>query len=379
MKTVVLSSNTSWYLFNFRASTIQALLGLGYKVVCLSPADDYSQKLNTLGCEWLPLPMNNAGTNPITDLRLLWRFYGHYRRLRPLVVFHFTIKNNVYGTWAARALGIPVVNNVSGLGTAFIRKGVVAGVVRALYRLSQPFAHKVFCQNPEDLELLQNRRLVPAARLALLPGSGVDLIRFNTSLQVPRAPGAPLRLLYAGRMLADKGLYELIEAVQQINASEVRCTLALCGFAGVGNVSAVGEPVLQQWAQLPGVNWLGPSDNMPAVYANADAVVLPSYREGMPRSLLEAAAMGLPAVATDVPGCRHIVTHGENGLLCQARSAHSLKAALEQLINMNNEQRRQLGQRGRNRVELEFSEQRVIDAALSVVENLQKRAPLLPK
>ena len=415
--TVTLSANTSWYLFNFRASTIRALVAAGHRVVCLSPPDDYGPRLPSLGCEWQPLPMDNAGTHPGRDLALLGRFLRHYARLRPAVAFHFTIKNNVYGTWAARALGVAAVNNVSGLGTAFIRPGAVDAVVRALYRLSQPLAHRVFCQNTEDFDLLRARRLVPAARLALLPGSGVDLQRFHPGLRVrgertsavPDTPAgqpdlrvrgglsagagcmpdvaaeasanepgvrgkpAPLRLLYAGRMLADKGLHELIAAVDRLNAQGVRCELSLCGFAGAENVSAISEEVLKQWAQRPGVRWLGPSDDMPSVYAQADAVVLPSYREGMPRSLLEAAAMGLPAVATDVPGCRHIVTHGVNGLLCEARSADALHAALAQLLAMSAAQREAMGAAGRARVEAEFDEQLVVRAAVDVVEEVLGR------
>ncbi len=319
--------------------------------------------------------MDNAGTNPGRDLALLGRFLRHYRRLKPAVAFHFTIKNNVYGTWAARALGVAAVNNVSGLGTAFIRPGPLAAVVRTLYRLSQPLAQRVFCQNIEDLELLRQRRLVPANRLQLLPGSGVDLQRFHPCLRVARDVGAPLRLLYAGRMLADKGLHELMEAVSRINAKGVRCELMLCGFAGAENVSAIGEDLLHQWGRRPGVRWLGPSDDMPCVYAKADAVVLPSYREGMPRSLLEAAAMGLPSVATDVPGCRHIVSNGINGLLCEARSTDALHNALEQLLAMTDAEREALGAAGRTRVEAEFDEQLVVKAALDVVEEvLRKRA-----
>lgn len=368
--TITLSANTSWYLFNFRASTIRALVAAGHRVVCLSPPDDYGPRLPSLGCEWQPLPMDNAGTHPGRDLALLVRFLRHYRHYRPAVAFHFTIKNNVYGTWAAHALGVAAVNNVSGLGTAFIRPGPVAALVRWLYRLSQPLAHRVFCQNAEDFELLGQRRLVPYSRMQLLPGSGVDVVRFHPGLRFGRAAGAPLRLLYAGRMLADKGLHELMEAVGRINAQGVRCELSLCGFASVENVSAIAEAQLQQWAQRPGVRWLGPSDDMPHVYAQADAVVLPSYREGMPRSLLEAAAMGLPAVATDVPGCRHIVTHGVNGLLCQARSADSLWEALEQLLAMTGAQREALGAAGRARVEADFDEQMVVKAALDVVDEV---------
>ena len=370
---ITLSANTSWYLYNFRGSTIRTLAAQGHRVVCLSPVDDYSARLAELGAEWRELSMDNAGTHPGRDLALVGRFVRHYRALRPTVAFHFTIKNNVYGTWAARALGIPAVNNVSGLGTAFIRPGPVAAVVRTLYRLSQPLAHRVFCQNAEDFDLLRQRRLVPTGRLALLPGSGVDLERFHPGLRVARAPGAPLRLLYAGRMLADKGLHELIEAVGRVNAGGVRCALSLCGFAGAENVSAIDEALLQQWAQRPGVRWLGPSDDMPQVYAHADAVVLPSYREGMPRSLLEASAMALPAVATDVPGCRHIVRHGHNGLLCEARSVDALFAALEQLLAMSDAERAALGAAGRARVEAEFDEQLVVKAALDVVDHVLRR------
>lgn len=368
--TITLSANTSWYLFNFRASTIRALLAAGNRVVCISPPDNYSHRLTSLGCEWQPLPMDNAGTHPGRDLALLGRFIRHYGHYKPAVAFHFTIKNNVYGTLAARALGVAAVNNVSGLGTSFIRPGPVAAVVRTLYRLSQPLAYRVFCQNAEDFDLLRHRRLVPADRLKLLPGSGVDLQRFHPGLRVAREEKAPLRLLYAGRMLADKGLNELMEAVGRINAEGVRCQLTLCGFAGAENVSAIGEHQLQQWALRPGVRWLGPIDDIPWVYAQADAVVLPSYREGMPRSLLEAAAMGLPAVATDVPGCRHIVTHGVNGLLCQARSADSLQAALELLLDMTDAQRQVLGAAGRIRVAAEFDEQLVVEAALDVVSEV---------
>ncbi|MGV0953514.1 MAG: glycosyltransferase family 4 protein [Fluviibacter sp.] len=371
MQTICLSANTSWYLYNFRASTIRTFVDLGYRVVCLSPSDEYSTRLAELGADWRLLPIDNAGSNPVRDAALVLRFWRLYRSVRPIVAFHFTIKNNVYGTWAARSLGIPAVNNVSGLGTAFIRKGLVSAVVRGLYRLSQPLAHWVFCQNSEDFELLQQRRLVPANRLALLPGSGVDLLRFNPGLRRPRLAGQPLRLLYAGRMLADKGLHELIEAITRINAQSVRCELALCGFAGAANVSAINESKLQAWSQLPGVQWLGPSDAMPQVYADADAVVLPSYREGMPRSLLEAGAMGLPSVATDVPGCRNIVTDGVNGLLCEVRSSVSLQAAIEKLLTMDESERVQLGMNGRARVEAEFDERKVVDAALAVVREIE--------
>lgn len=337
-------------------------------MVCLSPEDEYSAKLAEIDCEWIALPMDNKGSNVANDVRLVLRLVAYYRDLKPVAAFHFTIKNNVYGTWAATLNGIPAVNNVSGLGTAFIRKGLVSSVVRLLYRLSQPLAHRVFCQNEEDFQLLRAARLVPQKRLVLLPGSGVDLQRFHPGLRY--ASSATFRFLYAGRMLADKGLHELLEAVLSINAAGVRCELWLCGFAGVDNVSAISLEQLEEWSARPGVRWLGPSDCIEEVYAQVDCVVLPSYREGMPRSLLEAGAMGLPVVTTNVPGCRNIVTDGHNGLLCESKSAESLRKAMEAMLALSPEERTHMGAAGRRLVEEEYDELLVVKAALDVLEGL---------
>jgi glycosyltransferase involved in cell wall biosynthesis len=371
MKTITLSSNTSWYLYNFRSSTISRLLAEGYRVVCLSPLDDYSHQLiDELGCEWLPLVMNNQGSNPFKDAGLVLQFWRYYRSLKPAVAFHFTIKNNVYGTWAARLLGVPAINNVSGLGTAFIRSGLLGSVVRLLYKLSMPLAFKVFCQNEEDYHLLIQNKLVPAHRLSVLPGSGVDLERFHPDLQVPHEDH--FRFLYAGRMLADKGLYELIDAVRVLNDGNIRCVLWLCGFSDVENISAISQSDLDSWCDIPGVKYLGPSDSMEKIYSQVDCVVLPSYREGMPRSLLEAGAMGLPVVTTDVPGCRNIVEDGFNGLLCEAKSSNSLMYAMQRMLVMTGEERDKMGKSGRNLVSERFSERQVIDVAMRAVKSAVK-------
>lgn len=368
MRTVTLSSNTSWYLYNFRASTIRRFIADGYRVVCLSPEDNYSQKLiEHLQCEWMPLSIDNKGSNPLRDASLILRFWNYYRRLKPVAALHFTIKNNIYGTWAARSLGVPAINNVSGLGTAFIRSGLVPAIVRLLYKASQPFAHRVFCQNEEDYAQLVDSGLVARKRLQLLPGSGVDLQRFHPALHQKHS--GPFRFLYAGRMLADKGLHELIAAVRAINANGVHCSLWLSGFADVENVSAISCRQLDAWAQSPGIEWLGPSDSMEQVYAAVDCVVLPSYREGMPRSLLEAGAMGLPVVTTNVPGCRSIVEDGFNGLLCEPRNSESLQRALLKMLQMTQAERAAMGENGRSLVARMYDEQLVVEAAVRAVQS----------
>jgi glycosyltransferase involved in cell wall biosynthesis len=368
---ISLSANTSWYLFNFRKSTIARLLALGCRVVCLAPEDEYSDRLEQLGCEWYPLSMDNGGSNPVRDAALLLQLSRYYRRIRPAAALHFTVKNNVYGTWAARLFGVPAINNVSGLGTAFIRSGWVSFVVRVLYRASQPFAAFVFCQNEEDQRLLVDRQLVPVERLALLPGSGVDLHRFNPSLR--RGHDGDFRFLYAGRMLADKGLRELCEAIRQLREEGYDAMLWLCGFSDVSNVSAISVAELEQWGQEPCIEWLGPTDAIEGVLAEVDCVVLPSYREGLPRSLLEAGAMGLPVVATDVPGCRHVIEDGVNGLLCAPRDTASLKRALVRMLTLSEPERDALGAQGRSVVEERFSEARVIDATVAAISTYSRR------
>ena len=213
-KKIIFSANTSWYLFNFRASTIMAFKALGYEVICIAPEDGYSQKLiKDLGCIWESVTLDNKGSNPVLDLWFMWQLLKAYKRHKPIAVFNFTIKNNIYGTWAAKLAGVNAVNNVSGLGTSFINKGATSSIVRLLYKLSQPLAYKVFCQNEEDYQLLIINRLVAPQKLDLLPGSGVNVIRFNPNLLNNK--NSKFIFLFVGRMLADKGLNELIAAAKQ--------------------------------------------------------------------------------------------------------------------------------------------------------------------
>lgn len=363
---VCLSANTSWYLYNFRGSTIAALQRSGFEVICIAPEDEYSAKLVAeFGCQWLPLAMDNQGSNPINELRVFTQFYRIYRRVKPRVALHFTIKNNVYGTWAASLLGVPAINNVSGLGTAFIHKGFVGLAVRWLYRLSFPLAFRVFCQNEEDADLLTRNKFVAAKKLTLLPGSGVDTERFTPAVNKSR--GVPFTFIYAGRMLADKGLFELIDAMQAINAQSTQCQLLLCGFVDVKNKTAISREQMQRWQQLPYIHYIGSSDVMEREYAKADCVVLPSYREGMPRSLLEAGAMALPSVATNVPGCRNIIEHGVNGLLCEPRSARSLQTSMQCLLSMSEADIATMGNAARDKVCQQFSEATVVQLTLAAV------------
>lgn len=362
---IVLVSNTAWYLFNFRRGLISALLERGDQVIGAAPADNFSQRLSALGCEVVDLPMDNMGTSPLRDLATWGRFRRTYLELTPDVVLHFTIKPVIYGTLAARSLGVPVVNTITGLGTAFLRGGPVQAVVERLYRVSQRWPTRIFFQNPDDLGLFVGRGLVPKDRVARLPGSGVDLERF-----APRhgpTGTAPVFLLIA-RLLWDKGVREFAEAARVLRREDPRLRFQLLGPLGVANQTAVSKVDLDRWVSEGLVEFLGETDDVRPWIEQADCVVLPSYREGTPRTLLEAAAMGRPVIATDVPGCREVLTDGVTGLLCRVRDSVDLADKMRQMAGLAPELRAAMGMAGRAKMEWEFDQRIVIDRYLEAID-----------
>ena len=371
MKTIILTANSSWYLYNFRGSSIKRLLSKDYKVICISPHDQYTSELQSMGCNWHDIRMSSKTKNPFVDLILIYDLFKAYKLYKPIAIFHFTIKPNIYGTWAATLSGIPSINNISGLGTAFVQGGLLSFFVRFLYKISQSFAHLVFCQNDDDYQLLVNKNLVPKNKLYKLPGSGVDIQRFNPTLKQHYPKNKIFTFLYVGRMIKDKGLLELVEAISRLNSLDQICNLILCGFARNDNHSDIPKSLLESWNQLPGISWVGPSDEVEQVMAGVDAVVLPSYREGMPRSILEALAMELPVVVTNVPGCNNIVDHEINGFLCKARNIASLERALKKMLFISSEERQAMGIMGRKKIEKYFDEEIVIQSLLDAIHTIE--------
>ena len=370
--TVSLSANTSWYLYNFRKSTIKTFLNMNYEVVCISPKDEFTTDLENLGCKCINLKMNNKGTNPFKDIFIICRLFYLYRKYKPKAAFHFTIKNNIYGTWAAFISNTPSINNISGLGTAFIREGLISKIVRLLYKCSQPFANRVYCQNPEDYNLLIDKKLVNKDKLFLLPGSGVDLNRFNPNL-VKCSANDKFTFLYVGRILADKGIFELIDAYKNLQIKKLNCELWICGILNTENISSISKIQIEDWKDVIGIRWLNPRKDIENVYKQVDCVVLPSYREGMPKTLLEAGSMGLPSVATNVPGCRNIIQDNVNGFLCRAKDARDLEQSMTKVLNLSRHDYEKMSINARNIVENSFDEKIVIDSALDDLDSLLKQ------
>lgn len=362
---IVISANSCWNIVNFRASLVRALIDAGYRVVVLAPEDRHAAAIAGLGASFVPLAMNSSGLSIREDAGLFLRYRRLFRTLRPSVYLGFTAKPNIYGSLAAQAVGARAINNVSGLGTVFIKRGVVTRIVSALYRLSFRRSATVFFQNRDDLELFVAKRLVAPGKADLLPGSGIDLRYFAPTADERRA--GPFRFLLVGRLLWDKGVREYVEAARLVRRDHSGVVFQLLGELGASNRTAVPAAELARWQAEGIIDYLGHSDDVRGAVSQADCLVLPSYREGLPRALLEGSAMGKPLIATDVAGCRDVVVDGETGYLCEVRSAASLADAMVKILEAPDDQRSAMGERGRRKVELEYCQSRVIAKYLAAL------------
>jgi len=372
MTKVVIAVNTAWNLINFRAGLIRSMIAAGYEVVAVAPTDLYVDTVKGLGCRYVPLAMDNKGTHPIRDILLFCSFWQLLRREQPAAYLGYTVKPNIYGSFAAHILGIPVVNNIAGLGVVFSQDNWLTQLVRLLYRLALSRSNKVFFQNNDDRCLFVDAGLVRPEVTNRLPGSGVDLDRFKfqkarSMINVQKG----FRFLLVARMLWDKGVLEYVEAGRLVRQHYPDAELYLLGFLDVQNPAAISRTQIDQWVADGAVRYLGSSDDVRPHIADADCVVLPSYyREGVPKSLLEAAALGRPIITTDAVGCREAVDDGVNGYLCKPRDAENLAAKMLKMIKLRYEDLQDMGLRGRKKVEHEFDEQIVIQRYLAALSEI---------
>jgi glycosyltransferase involved in cell wall biosynthesis len=334
---IVLFANTDWYLFNFRLALARELRRMGHDLLLLSPPGEYGKKLREMGFRWEPVQMRRRSLNPAAELLLLLSLVRLFRREKPSLVHGFTIKCSVYGALAARISGVRGrVSAITGLGYVFTSTQVLARLLRPLVRTLIRFSlgggsARLILQNDDDRFLFERERLSAPGMIRVIPGSGVDCARFAPR---PRArKGDRPRVLLAARMLWDKGIGEYAEAARMLALEGREVDFLLAGTPDKGNPASVPMKALEDWHREGRVVWLGHVDDMAALLETVDLVVLPSYREGLPKGLIEAAACALPIVATDVPGCREVVRHRKTGLLVQPRDAEMLATAIMELLS----------------------------------------------
>ncbi len=352
-------ANTAWNLANFRSPIIAALVADGHRVIAAAAADGSEARLVQLGAEFRRLPVQSSGRNPLADVRLLLWLVRLLTLERPTRLMTFTIKPNIYGSLAARLTGTRAIATISGLGSAFLAGGPTGRLIDRLYRLGLSRVEAVFFQNDDDRDLFLERRLVTSDQVRRVPGSGVDLAHFH--FVPPPTNRCPI-FLFVGRLLWDKGVREFVDAARLVEESGMDAEFRLLGACGVDNPSAVTLLEVERWAADGIIRYLEATGDVRSAVAAADCIVLPSYREGVPRSLLEGAAMGRPLIASDVPGCRDVVEDGGNGFLCAPRSAWALAQAIQRMVALAPPERAAMGRHSRTKAEREFAVGRVVAA-----------------
>jgi glycosyltransferase involved in cell wall biosynthesis len=366
---IALVLNTSWNIYNFRMNFVRELMREGHEVHTIAPHDDYTKHLTDAGCIHHRITMDSRGANPIKDSALIFELFWVYKKIKPDVILHFTIKPNIYGTLAASMLKIPVINNVCGLGTVFLKKNIVSAVAVFLYRISFHFASKVFFQNSEDRDLFIDKNLVSQETADLVPGSGIDLQKFYpTAFKRNEA----FTFLLISRLITDKGILEYIEAIKKLKAQGLNARFQILGAKDPQHKRGIKLNVIDQWIKTDTVEYLGSTNDVRKFIHDADCIVLPSYREGTPRTLLEAASSSKPIIATDVPGCNHVVSNEFNGLLCKMKDADDLADKMKQMSAYEDTVLEQFGKNGRTKMEAEYSESLVINKYLHALKEIKK-------
>ncbi|MGC5796075.1 glycosyltransferase family 4 protein [Sphingomonas sp. NFX23] len=361
-----MSINAAWNVVNFRAGLVRALIADGHEVIAAVGDDGAVADIEALGARVVTLPMDSAGISPFADLRLFAHYLALFRHEQPDIYLGWTIKPNIYGSIAAAVAGVPAVNNISGLGTAFLGAGWLMRVAGVLYRIGLRRSATVFFQNAADRELFIARALVRERQTALLPGSGIDGVAFDPAHYRQTTDGV-FRFLLVARLIRDKGVLEFVEAARLLRVTHPAVRFQILGFLDVANRTAIDRATLEGWVAEGLIDYLGVADDVRPFLAQADCVVLPSYREGTSRVLLEAAAMARPAIATDVPGCRDVVRDRETGLLCRVRDAADLARAMREMLASDDGARAAMGAAARRDVLVRFAEHKVITSYRAVI------------
>lgn len=362
-KKIALVVNEAWNMYNFRGGLMRRLMDEGHDITVLAPKDEFTEKIEAMGIRVIDIHINSKGVNPVEDFKLMLEFRKIYKRERFDIVFHYTIKPIIYGTLGARLAKVRSVGVTTGLGYAFINENMVSKIVRNLYRFSLSFTEDVWFLNSQDREVFLEKKIIPERKTFILPGEGIDLQEFKP---LPRDRSDDKRVfLMVARALWDKGVREYFEAAEIIRSKNKDAEFWFLGKVGVPNPTAVPMEFVEEYVDKGAVKYLGVTDSVAQVVKEADCFVLPSYREGISRVIMEAASMEKPVIASDVPGCSELVDEGINGYLCEPRNTEDLVRAMERFLKLNRSQAEAAGRAGRVKMQDEFSLESVAEVYIN--------------
>ncbi|MFC1807513.1 glycosyltransferase family 4 protein [Candidatus Omnitrophota bacterium] len=370
-KKILLVSNTSRSIYIFYLGLINGLRKDNFNVLLYAHCDEYAPKLTERGFKLMNIALDRKEVHPLKDLKLVFDLTSIYKREKPNLVLHCSIKPNIYGTFAAKMANVKCLNTVSGLGYAFMRKGFLSKFVSVLYRLSQKFASRVFFLNKDDLGFFLKNRIIKKAKTVLLNGPGVNTDYFCLDFcKKPKRHSESFIFLFVGRLLWHKGLGELVSASKTVKMKYPTTEFHLLGRIDKDNPSCVSEDTIIEWEDEKLIKYLGTSYDVRPYICQSDAVILPSYREGVPCSLLEAMAMGKPIITTDSVGCRDVVEAGKNGFIVPAKNPKALADSMIRLIELMPGERERMGRYGRKKAVEEFNETNTISSYIATIKNV---------
>ena len=369
-ETITIVANSTWNIRNFRLNVISELLRLNYNIVVIAPIDDYISYLDDFPqVKHYNLPrLSRKGKNPLEDFMLFGQLLKMYRKIKPDLILHYTVKPNIYGSFASRLCGIPTISFVTGLGYAFIHNGVVSKIVRRLYRLAFRFNKKVFFENIDDRLLFIKEKIIKSSQGISTKGCGVDIDYFQ--------PLSPMRerdtivFSFIGRLLYDKGISEFVQAAEILNRKYSHLEFQIIGETDKDNPASIHKSDLLRWVEAKTVHYRGFHSDVRDIIDRSDCVVLPSYREAIARTLTEAMSMARPIITTDTAGCREAVDEGKNGYLVKLRSAESLAQAMEKFALLPIESKRKMGLFGRAKAVAEFDDRVIAKKIVSAIQDI---------
>ncbi len=367
---ILFSSNVAWSIYHFRKSLLLELQKQGHEIYAVAAKDDYAVKLDELNFHFHPININNNSKNPVGDIKLVYKYIKIYKKIKPDIILHNAIKPNIYGTMAAGFLSIPTLNNISGLGTLFIKKSIATNIAKFLYRFSQKKATAVFFQNPYDRQLFIENKLIKPEKAKLIPGSGVNTDKFHPRLNTHQQ-NENFEFLFIARLIKDKGLNEYLQAAETLkNKYGDKIKFSILGPFYQANETAITPGELQQWIDKGIINYLGETDEVEKEMAHANCIVLPSYREGLSKVLIEASAMAKPIVTTNVPGCKDVVENGYNGFLCEPKDENDLADKMEKMFLLDKQKIEQMGNNARQKALEIFDEQKIIQIYINEINRI---------
>lgn len=355
---IILSANTSWYIYNFRKNTILSLINENHDITVVSTYDDYTSKLVKLGVKFEEVYMDKNSRNPFKDFFTIISYRKIFKKIKPDIIFNFTPKSNIYSSLAANSRKSRIVNNISGLGNSFTSNKVLTFIVKTLYKLSSRKTSKIFFQNNDDLDFFIKNSIASPNKLERIMGSGVDINRFYYC-----APNSDTTtFILSARLLISKGINEYLEAAKFLKKKYNNVNFLILGFTDDNNEDYIKSNIIKEYENEKIITFLGKSDEIEHVLEQADCIVLPSYyKEGVPKTLLEGASMGKIIITTNLPGCKDTVVDGVNGFFCDVKSSSSLIEKMEQVILMPYNDKIRMSINSRKKAVSEFDEKIIID------------------